>query len=491
MSITGKVTLVVTILAGLLLAAAGYTGLILRQQEMVVRVRQQTRLLANVLKIAAESALQNYGQLGAMEDLVSQNMGASIVFYGPDGKAVAPVPTEETPVVNNRVLRLMERNQSEEEIVDDAYAYRIPLLHKGKPAAALELNVDLITAVPRSWFNTGAIVVGSLLALFALLVGFFARKAVGRPIDQLMSGMDQVIGGDITAAVPLDRNDEIGRLAYRFNEMTARLRDAQVEIRRSAETKLQLEQRLRQSEKLATIGQLSAEIAHEVGTPLNVIGGRARSLERKADQVPEVLKNSRIIADQAERITKIIQQVLDLSRARIPEKLPVKLAQIMRDALSLLEYQIERGRITVSTEIEEDLPLIMGDSDGFQQVFINLLHNAIQAMPEGGALSISIYTERRRREGLDLVLPQRFVVVVITDTGQGIPEDEQSQIFEPFYSTKRKGEGTGLGLTVVHGIVKQHDGWVEVQSATTQGTTFRVYLPLEEEDTDTSATKGE
>jgi signal transduction histidine kinase len=479
-SIAKKVTLVVSLLCALLMVGIGYSALVFREIEVSTQLRTQGRLLARMIKLSAESALQNYGQLGALESLISRSMEASVTFYGRDGRAVAPVPTEETPVVNNRVLRVMERNQPEEELVGGAYAYRVPLVHKGNVAAAMELSLDVSHVLPPAWPRTSVLVAGGLLLLFALLVGLFSRRSIARPIDQLMDGMDHVIRGDLTVALPIDRNDEIGRLAYRFNEMTAQLRDAQEVIRRSAEAKLGLEQRLRQSEKLATIGQLSAEIAHEVGTPLNVIGGRARTLERKAELPAEVLKNSRIIADQAERITKIIQRMLDLSRARSPERKEVDLARIVDDAVSFLEYQIERSSIQVVKPPLTTLPRLQGDADGLQQVFINLVLNAIQAMPAGGTLTIAAREERRRKEGLDLAPPQHYVAIEIGDTGEGIPEGEQAKIFEPFYSTKRRGEGTGLGLTVVQAIVKEHDGWIDVRPAESKGTTFCVYLPIED-----------
>jgi len=134
------------------------------------------------------------------------------------------------------------------------------------------------------------------------------------------------------------------------------------------------------------------------------------------------------------------------------------------------------------------LPPVKGDPDGLQQVFINLILNAVQAMQGGGGtLTVVSRAEHRRKEGLDLAPPQLFVVVEIHDTGVGIPEEEQSKIFEPFYSTKRRGEGTGLGLTVVHGIIKEHDGWIEVANADPQGTIFRVYLPADDPEAEQRA----
>jgi len=306
-----------------------------------------------------------------------------------------------------------------------------------------------------------------------------------------MVGMDEVIGGDLTTAMPLDRNDEIGRIAYRFNEMTAQLRAAQIAITTSGQAQLQLEQRLRQSEKLATIGQLSAEIAHEVGTPLNVIGGRARVLEKKADQPDGVRKNAKIIADQATRITKIIQQMLDLTRARAPQRGEVDLGKGIDDALAFLEYQFKREKIEVRRQFSAELPKVYGDADGLQQVILNLLFNAIQAMPGGGTLSVDASVVHRRKGGLDLAPPQEYVEISVKDSGEGIDEAQREVIFEPFYSTKAKGQGTGLGLTVVHGIIKEHDGWIDVEAGEDSGTVFRVYLPTESDSEPDSEPESE
>jgi signal transduction histidine kinase len=490
MSIAKKVTLIVSVMASILLAALYYVDSLVAEQELVDRIRTQAKLFAHIISLAAEPSLQNSGQLGVIEHTVSKELRIEVTFFDRDGRTVAPASTDEAPGINPRAWRVVERGEPEEELVAQAYAYRVPLRSKGKIAGSLELRLDLSTFAEPSRLRRSLAVSGGLLLLLALLVGLFSRTAIGKPIEHLMTGMDHVIRGDLTVALPLERTDEIGRIAYRFNEMTAQLRDAQEEIRRSAGARLALEQNLRQSEKLATIGQLSAEIAHEVGTPLNVIGGRARSLERKASQPAEVVKNAGIIADQADRITKIIQQVLDLSRARIPERTAVDLAKILGDALTLLEHPVARAKIQVVRQIPSGgQPRVVADADGLQQVFINLILNAVQAMPEGGQLTLALRAETRRKEGLDLAPPQPYVAVEVSDTGIGIADEDKLHIFEPFYSTKRRGEGTGLGLTVAHGIVKEHDGWIEVERATPRGTTFRVYLPaaVDEEDEDEAA----
>ncbi|MCA9671144.1 MAG: HAMP domain-containing protein [Myxococcales bacterium] len=492
-SIATKVTLVVVLLAGLLLVGVGYAGVLASEQRSVESMKRDAEMLAGVIKKAAETAVRDHGTLGAIADVASRERPVIVIFYGPNGRVVAPVPVEEKPVVDARARRVIERRQPEGEFLQKqrrptAYAYRTPLFapKSHKVAGVLELRLSLDRAQPKesalSWLF---IVIGVLLTLFTLVTGFYVSRAIGRPVAALMHGMDDVISGDLTATVPLERDDEIGRIAYRFNEMTAQLRAAQLEIKKSADTRLSLEQRLRQSEKLATIGQLSAEIAHEVGTPLNVIGGRARVLERKADKPEAVQRNARIIADQAARITRIIQQMLDLARARAPERGEVALARIVDDTMAFLEYQLESSSVRIRRDVPGDLPAVWGDADLLQQVVLNLMLNAIQAMPAGGELLIRAQAVHRRKGGLDLAPPEPYVALAFSDDGPGIEDDARARIFEPFYSTKGRGEGTGLGLTVVHGIVKEHDGWIEVDSGddaedgeAQPGTTFCVYLPV-------------
>jgi signal transduction histidine kinase len=290
------------------------------------------------------------------------------------------------------------------------------------------------------------------------------RAGVGRPLRRLVEGMDAVGEGDLSRVILVERDDEIGRLASRFNAMTASLREARQETGRSAEARLALENRLHQSEKLATIGQLAAEIAHEVGTPLNVIVGRARSISRKASDATEVTKNAEIITAQAGRITRIIQKVLDFSRKRGPTLSRVHLGAIVAESLEFLSESIRRQGIEVVAKTMPS-PDVPGDPDQLQQVCLNLLMNAVQAMPHGGRLTVGLRVVTRRKEGLDLAAPAPYALLEIADTGPGVPAAERDKVFEPFFTTKSEGQGTGLGLAVSLGIVREHDGWIEVLDA--------------------------
>jgi signal transduction histidine kinase len=312
---------------------------------------------------------------------------------------------------------------------------------------------------------------------FGVVIYFLLMSSVVNPLRRLVDAIDAVSKGDLSRAVLPERDDEVGTLANRFNAMTNYLRDARQEEARANAARLALETRLRHSEKLATMGQMAAEIAHEVGTPLNVIGGRARSLAKRAADPAEVQKNSEIITTQVDRITKIIRQVLDFSRKSRPTLTQVDVAKIMREALEFMDETLERRKVVTELRTQPDLPLIPGDPDEIQQVCLNLLMNAAHAMPEGGMLSVVVDRVIRRKEGLALAHPSHYLLLQISDTGAGVPAADRDKIFEAFFTTKDTGEGTGLGLAVSKGIVKDHDGWIEVDGRPQGGAVFRVFLP--------------
>ena len=324
-----------------------------------------------------------------------------------------------------------------------------------------------------------------VLALLTVGIYWVARGGVGRPLRKLLAGMDDVARGDLSHVLLQERDDEIGALAARFNTMTASLREARLETQRGMTAKLTLEHQLAASEKLATVGGLAAEIAHEVGTPLNVVTGRARAMARRADDPEAVRKNARIIAEQATRITRIIQRLLDFARrgAREVETVPVDLNVLVDGCLEFLEDQIAKNRVTTELALDRDLPELPAHRDQLQQVLLNLVVNALQAMPGGGRLRIETDRVHRRRPGLEMAPEHEYAVLVITDTGVGIPRALKARIFEPFATSREDRGGTGLGLAVSQGIVKDHDGWIEFDSPVHQGsgTCFRVYLPLETE----------
>lgn len=226
-----------------------------------------------------------------------------------------------------------------------------------------------------------------------------------------------------------------------------------------------LEDQLRKTERLAELGTLASGMAHEIGTPMNVILGRAELMMRKAKD-ESTRRGLETIVTQVERITKIMNQLLSFARKRPSEQRGVDLVWAIGNVLDMLQEKFDRYDIQVVKEFAPDLPQVLADTDHITQVLLNLLLNACQAMPGGGTLTLNV-----RAQG-------HMVDLSVQDTGTGISEDEISNIFDPFFSTKAVGEGTGLGLTVVHGIIQEHNGTIRVSSVPNQGTTFVISLPM-------------
>ncbi|MBA3541313.1 MAG: HAMP domain-containing protein [Deltaproteobacteria bacterium] len=375
------------------------------------------------------------------------------------------------------------------DVEGDQYFYALPL--RGSPTAdshpdqpqvvgLLEISRSSEIVETTSDDLVRAMVLVLLIVVVAtIMVGMLAMRFVSRPITKLLRGIDDVAKGDLSHVILSERDDEIGSIATRFNEMTFSLRESRGETQRQNEAKLALEQRVGQSEKLATIGQLAAEIAHEVGTPLNVIAGRARSIQKKKEDPEAVEKNAGIIAEQTARITRIIQRLLDFTRRRVGTHEPtaVNLNELSLTTMELLAGQFSSARVKTRLDRAEGLPTVAGDADRLQQVLINLLLNAVQAMPDGGSLAVETRVAMRNRPGLEGNSEQRFVTFAVIDSGGGIAAEIKDKIFDPFYTTKEGSGGTGLGLAVCSGIVKEHDGWIDIEDSEVGGTVFRVFLP--------------
>ena len=228
-----------------------------------------------------------------------------------------------------------------------------------------------------------------------------------------------------------------------------------------------MQEQLRKTERIAELGTLASGMAHEIGTPMNVILGRAEYLlQRTADE--GMKKGLATIVTQIERITKVMNQLLAFARRKSPDRQAVDLGELVEDRLEMFQERMTHGRITVEKAIEANMPSIQADRDQLIQVLINLVMNSLNAMPEGGRLRLSL-----AREG-------SHVCLGVSDTGHGMPEEIRSKVFEPFFTTKDFGKGTGLGLTVVKGIIEEHGGTIAVESVVDKGTTFWIQLPLDE-----------
>lgn len=308
----------------------------------------------------------------------------------------------------------------------------------------------------------------------------FEREGLREDVDRLLRGEQR------TFSLRHFEHDTRHRGRAVFNIRGSALRGPTDEVEgavlaiEDVTDRVALEREVQQAEKLAVVGQLAAGIAHQIGTPLNVISGSAEYLMMEGGTDRPRPRELEIIVAQTDRITKLIQQLLNFARpARIAVQ-PVKLNDLLREVLGLTEHQIAKERITVKTDLQADLPTITGDENQMEQAFLNIVINAWHAMPAGGTLTLRTRTapagDRPRRAGRPT---PPGVEVSIADTGIGIPAEHLSRIFDPFFSTKGVGRGTGLGLAITRRIVEDHHGTIEVASEVGRGTTFTIRLPVE------------
>jgi two-component system NtrC family sensor kinase len=327
---------------------------------------------------------------------------------------------------------------------------------------------------------TGAVAVTLLSGLVSAL---FIFRVVRRPVRRLIGGVDRVAAGDLDAEIPVESENEIGQLARAFNEMTRELRQARGELTRwSGQLEARLSERTAQltrtqrevahMDKTASLGKLAATVAHELNNPLagilNYAKLTARTLKEsraRLDEEAEIDGYLTLIEKEAERCGVIVRSLLTFARRSGAEMGPHPVNPIIQRALMLIRHHLDISDIRLETcFLAPDDPIVC-DADQLQQALVALFVNAVEAMPHGGTLSV----EAAAAEG--------GIRITVGDSGVGIPADAVEHIFEPFFSTKDRQEGVGLGLAVVHGIVQRHAGRIEVESEPGKGTRFHVMIP--------------
>ncbi len=325
-----------------------------------------------------------------------------------------------------------------------------------------------------------------LLLSISLAITFFTHRLVNRPVKSLLTQTKRIARGDLDAVVQNVSHDEMGELSDAFNQMTASLKSARIELEewgKNLEAKVaertlaikQMQAQLIRSEKLVSLGRLVAGITHEINNPLTGILMFANLTNDSPKLDPSLKSDMDVIINEAQRCAKIVKGLLDFSRESIPQKKPTSLNKVMQATLSLIGRQSSFHNINITRDYQPDLPLIPIDENQMEQVFINMLLNASQSMPGGGSIHIKTYTEN-----------DEYACLKITDTGAGISEENLEKIFDPFFTTK-SDKGMGLGLSVSYGIVERHGGKIEVQSKVNEGTTFTIKLPISPQGRETPA----
>jgi two-component system NtrC family sensor kinase len=314
-------------------------------------------------------------------------------------------------------------------------------------------------------------------AFLVMGLSYVISRRLSVPIRQLVYASREVAGGNLDTQVAVRSNDELAELASAFNHMASALRQMrgdleewgktlEQKVKQRTEELVAMQTRVAQSERLASLGMLSAGVAHEINNPLGgILALTALTLE---DLPQDDLSRANLeeVVAQCERCREIVKGLLEFSRQSETGAEQVDISATVEETLRLLQKQAFFFNIKLVKDFAPGLPAVVGDKSQLEQVFMNIIVNAVQAMEEKGTLTVvTRFTE------------DEFVEVSISDTGCGIPADRVDHIFDPFYSTKMGGEGTGLGLSIAYGIVTRHQGSISVESEVGKGSTFIIRLP--------------
>ncbi|NIS80279.1 MAG: HAMP domain-containing protein [Anaerolineales bacterium] len=413
---------------------------------------------------------------------------ADMVLLDNSGKLVATtlVMPEEGPEVLEEDPSILEGAEGTETIDLKLYgrdyqAAVAPLIIRQQEMGILKVvlpsNYIVSTiATSRNVFS----LIFSLGTVATIIIGYLLAQSIAKPILRLRNISQAVAAGDLEQTTGLRGSDEIGELASAFDTMTGRLRERTAEaarlyaetVRRNEEladanARLQSAQaQLVQSEKLASVGQLTAGIVHDVKNPLAVIKGLAEELHEELGLDRTTKNQLKTIRDSASQASTIVGDLLKFARQSTPELSRRDIRETIESSLRLTEYLTRKGGVDVMLDMPKENVIVTYDATQIEQVLINLITNAVQAMPNGGTLRVN------------LGKAEKAVAIAVMDTGMGIPRENLSRIFDPFFTTKDESEGTGLGLSVSYGIVSRHGGRIEVESKVGRGTTFTVLLPV-------------
>ena len=472
MRLAHKLILALVIGLTLVQAANAYYRVHRELEAFDADMKQDHQVLGRILARSVIAVWERFGQAAAM----------SILFNA-------------TPTTHMLVVRWIDEQELHRRVPrNDRVFTDVPISVAGEFKGYIEISesrhfqqVYVRTTLIRSLVLTFLAVASTGVISFVIGVWF-----VGKPIEKLVDKARRIGAGDVEGPLVIRQRDEIGVLATEMNAMCARLAEARSALDAETTELLRTQDQLRHADRLATVGKLASGMAHELGTPLGVALMRANMIASNPAVGRDVRDAARIVGEQIDRITHIVRQLLDFARGSavsstrgLPWREPANLLAVaQRSAVMLQPLAAKRG-VTIEVISVENPPEPPANEEQIEQVLVNLLVNAIHASQ--GAAKVSIHLGATEMRPPAVVTPvvwggsaePQYAVISVKDEGVGIPPEVLPRIFEPFFTTKGIGEGTGLGLSVAYGMVREHGGWIEVKSEAGKGSCFSVYLPME------------
>lgn len=481
--------LVIAFVLGILLLTSiyGYLGVQREISMLESDMEEDARQYAVSLEQMAN--LMNCGSVAEISQLIAEHQAAEYVLHAPhvfDVVWLTP-SAESNAFPPNSKARQVNASSNADELPSHVWSDG----NEEKISYFYETNFDfapqggfLLTAshagvndyISETVYRTVGLMAGMAL-IGGLLMALLGVTQVGRPLEQLISKTRKVASGDLTGPVVLQGFDELSELADSLNQMCVRLQKSQAELHKEAQSKIETLEQLRHADRLKTVGRLAAGMAHELGTPLSVVSGRASLISSGKLSPEDVSQSAETIKAESDRMAKTIRQLLDFARHSQPQRVTMDLRHVVRQTVDLLQPLAKKRGATINFTAPETAVEAQFDVGQIQQVLTNLIVNGLQAMPRGGEVQVLLDQTQFAPAAEGTPAGEYFRIRVI-DRGEGISPEDLPQIFEPFFTTKAQGQGTGLGLSISHGIVHEHGGWIDAHSTPGEGSEFIVYLPV-------------
>ncbi|MBL8912704.1 MAG: histidine kinase [Archangium sp.] len=351
-----------------------------------------------------------------------------------------------------------------------------PVRIDGRAAGAIEVSESPSHegAWVRQHFDDAVLLALMTVAGMAMAAFVLGWWLVARPTRALMDKARAVGRGELKNDLKLAANDELSAVADEMNAMCRQLERAREETSREAAARLAAVEQLRHADRLATVGRLASGLAHELGTPLNVIEARAGLILEDANAEPQIQSSAKVIITCTEQVTKLVRQLLVFARPRHPELLPLKLSALASTVRELLEPIASKKQVAIEVKDAQSPAIALADEVLLQQALTNVVVNAVHACNTSGHVTISTGEVEGLKPGDST--PRKWCTVTVRDDGTGMAPDVRAAIFEPFFTTKPVTEGTGLGLPITVSILEDHHGFLTVESAPGKGSTFTLHL---------------
>lgn len=456
-----------------LLAARGVVRVQHQSAAFDADMRRDHRFIGRALAAGLSETWQRQGEAAARHLLEVSGNGAD---HGIALTWLSDSDTARSGVQKSQVTRALAGAELQDFVGQQLLSF-FPV-HGGARSASLLVSESLNerqryveASVLHATFSLAFVM--SCCGVLAVVLG---RWLVATPVRMLIDKARRTGSGDFSSPLVLRRNDEFQSLAFEMNAMCDALARAKLELAAEAHARHAAIEQLRHAERLSTVGKLAAGVAHELGTPLSIVSGHAEMIASGEVVGPKVIESATIIDGETKRMSRIVRSLLGFARRKGPEGETSDVKDTIMRCVALFEPMAEMAKVRLITDLPDDCRATI-DQDSLQQVMTNLISNAIQAQGSGGRVEISAGIERAAPAKSPSASTTEFVRLNVADAGPGILAEVLPHIFEPFFSTKGAGDGTGLGLSVVYGIVEDHGGWISVESVVGQGSRFSVFLP--------------